>query len=1004
MKRSRSALIEAAELHPLSFWQRLARLQFRTHRPIAESPVAQTAGEGGDPARRFRPTEEGSGIFGRWTVDEAGLPAYEYTFDQYQDARASYPNSEGRDRRDHWHQVGNQRVTALASNDGVVQVYLADRGGVILNKFEAHDSTNTSGSLLALLSRLALAIIRFVAGLWTRRDQTVKPFAAEDAIGLRAADQPRGSLSADDMAKRREELSDSLLESYDLLSEQDEPLASSAPPPRPLLPRDQVATQYAFAGGYGYLDDGAQVWSTAYRYRPQGAKTRRIFGMGYFETETTHRYVRVQRQVYAPDGDVPFVMADVWIQNFSDAPVTLRYYEYWDVNVQQLRIEWLRSAAFGSASDEERRALNRQFTQSIAYLNEEHTLEFRQEPPPDAPPPDEPSAVNWYPAPVFLADLTGDAPDAHYFNKASFFGMGGAREPDLIKLRGEDAPFNPRSPLEPMPYCMVLRKDFTLKPGEGKTLRFAYGAALPEERRKAISQLIDEPALALTQSAWQERLVYADTGEDPVVQREMAWHSYNLQSAVTRNQYHGVHLVPQGSAYLYLHGADGAPRDQALFALPMTYLNPELAKDLLRLVMRLTDGQTGQIPYSFTGHGYLSNGLNIHTTPSDLDLFFLLALTEYLAATNDLNFLKEAVPFYPPDRAPSAPGITVLDHVRVALTHLFEKIGLGENGLLRVRSGDWSDSIVLETAIRDGLLGTSYQNSKAHGESIPNSQMALYVLPLLATQLQQVAPDVTRLLRDGRVERLRIAVNAQWTEQGWYRRAVLRGSNNEPMPVEHLSLEAQVWGLISGAAKLAGREAALIERVEASLDRPSPIGAGLTPGGAVWPAVSQLLTWAYARAGREELAWRSLNRHLFAIHAQQYPAIWFGIWSGPDGLNGVGDGNPGGTWQSPLTPMTDFPVMNANPDAMALLGWLRVCGVEPAPEGDGLVIRPRLPRRQFVVDTPLLRVELRDGKISGEYRAWNAGFMNLYLYPPGSELPIVKPLSFYAGQRVPFSM
>jgi len=31
--------------------------------------------------------------------------------------------------------------------------------------------------------------------------------------------------------------------------------------------------------------------------------------------------------------------------------------------------------------------------------------------------------------------------------------------------------------------------------------------------------------------------------------------------------------------------------------------------------------------------------------------------------------------------------------------------------------------------------------------------------------------------------------------------------------------------------------------------------------------------------------------------------------------------------------MLDFPVQNANPDAMGLLGLLRACGVEAAPDG-----------------------------------------------------------------------
>ncbi len=132
----RSSFLQAADVLPLSRRQRFLRLQFR-ERTASTSETLQAFDAEVDPTYVFVPTTEGSGIFGKWTVDKDGLPAYNYELDQYADARAQFPNSEGFDRRDHWHQIGNRWVTALGSNDGTVQVYLGDRGGVFLNKFEA---------------------------------------------------------------------------------------------------------------------------------------------------------------------------------------------------------------------------------------------------------------------------------------------------------------------------------------------------------------------------------------------------------------------------------------------------------------------------------------------------------------------------------------------------------------------------------------------------------------------------------------------------------------------------------------------------------------------------------------------------------------------------------------------------------------------------------------------------------------------------------------------------
>jgi len=215
----------------------------------------------------------------------------------------------------------------------------------------------------------------------------------------------------------------------------------------------------------------------------------------------------------------------------------------------------------------------------------------------------------------------------------------------------------------------------------------------------------------------------------------------------------------------------------------------------------------------------------------------------------------------------------------------------------------------------------------------------------------------------------------------------------------------------------------LIEQIDEHLDRPSPIGATLTERGMVWPAISQLLTWAYVRSNRPQLAWRSLNRNTFAMHSHIYPNVWFNTWSGPDGINGPDADLPGGTWSTLITPMTDFPVMNANQDAMALLGLLRVCGIEPAPGGDGLRIQPRVPRDHFVLDMPLLRLEVSPGRIGGQYRAFVTGTRTLYIAVPQNAVEIMAnidgqplsnpqrtdntialPLTFNQGQTVAFEV
>lgn len=78
----------------------------------------------------------GSGHFGEWFVDAQGLPAYRYRADQYALPAASWFNTEGRERRDHWFALGNDRLNVLFANDGTFEVVTQDRGVTYLNKID----------------------------------------------------------------------------------------------------------------------------------------------------------------------------------------------------------------------------------------------------------------------------------------------------------------------------------------------------------------------------------------------------------------------------------------------------------------------------------------------------------------------------------------------------------------------------------------------------------------------------------------------------------------------------------------------------------------------------------------------------------------------------------------------------------------------------------------------------------------------------------------------------
>ena len=781
----------------------------------------------------------GSGIFGRWTIDDGALPAYEYHLDENADARASWFNTEKLDRRDHWFSFGNQRVTALATNDGPIEITMQDRGITYLDKID-HDHGN-------------------------------------------------------------------------------------------------------HGGGFSYVDDGDATWSTAYAWRPHGAKTSRLFGMGYARQVTDYDGIRVTRTTYAPPGDVPAVIDEVILENTGYVAKHVRHYEVWDVARRPIETNWIVSGlpltSVPEAAREARDARNGMFDEDVALAGNILGLRRTWTSTNTQPAIDTPNAMDAYPVDPFLAAM--DAPiDAVYTDQDAFFGAGGAIAPDAVTARanGDGATLPKRNGLG-QPRVFVMRSDLDLAPGTSRALRFAYGFAPMGQ------PFVPPPPATLgdVRADLRKHLVYFAAKDAGALQREMAWHASQLEASVTWREYWGHHIVPQGSAYLYLHGADGALRDLALFAIPLTYSHPELAREELLAMAGMQFADDGRFSYAFQGHGVLDDALGIHAKPSDLDLFFLWALAEYLGATGD-PLLDATAPFYPKEAKPSA---LVWDHVVASARHLFDVVGSGPHGLVRVGDGDWNDGIVFSAPDRNLAIQS--------GESVPNTQMAVAILPRVADVIESRDASLASEIR-AHVDAWRAALPQTWAGS-FFGRAYF--GTDDLFQKDAINLESQVWALIGGTLTDDQRKT-LVDTIATQLDDPSTTGAMLGEGGQVWPAISGLLTWGYALSDKTR-AWSHLAKNTMAAHALAFPSLWYGIWSGPDGLRS----DTGEAWYSAATPMTDFPVQNANQHAMPILALLRVCGVEAS--ATGVVIDPHAPG-DFSIKTPLLDLERKGQLVTGTYR------------------------------------
>jgi hypothetical protein len=85
----------------------------------------------------------GSGGFGTWRVDAAGLPAFRYALDEAADPRAQQPELAGATEAQH--QVGNDRIVAAAFNHGYTQLWSQDRQQQWANRWESANQHYAGG-------------------------------------------------------------------------------------------------------------------------------------------------------------------------------------------------------------------------------------------------------------------------------------------------------------------------------------------------------------------------------------------------------------------------------------------------------------------------------------------------------------------------------------------------------------------------------------------------------------------------------------------------------------------------------------------------------------------------------------------------------------------------------------------------------------------------------------------------------------------------------------------
>lgn len=728
-------------------------------------------------------------------------------------------------------------------------------------------------------------------------------------------------------------------------------------------------------------------------------KRRRRFGTGYLLREECAGDLLVRRILWLPQGEEPFLVSEVEIINQSQRARDFEHDEVWDVNRIPLEPHLLRSGTLypeiPTASDNLRARLNEPFLIRGIHREREARLTFQPKPGVNLPRRDRYAYTNFYPYDAFLYSFQ-DPPDGFATDGHSGWDL----ENSHVSFQEEPLPL---SEAQGQVGVLVARRTLHLEPGESVVLRYAFGFTRPGEPAPVPLTFFTSSSVSFPSTEFVNNLsertrslveFSAPTSFFPEdlhlrdeLSRELSWHAAFLENAGGWQEYFQHFIVNQGSAYLYLHGADGAVRDFVFTLVPLIYIAPDLAREILLYSAGMRRKDIGGFAYAVGGYGYLSSAV-IHFRPSDLDLFFFWGLAEYLAATGDDSILSTPEPLWPREESPPLP---LRDHLHLAWQYLRDTIGIGPHGLIKLGSGDWDDSITFFAPQRSQAI--------LYGESVANSALAAFAAPWLGAALKEKGDPRLgdELLRLGELSAHSVA--KEWTGR-WYRRAWF--DPDHPFGDEVVFLFPNALAMIAGIpdseqAKILKEN--LLRYLQAStpvsliqffyLAPPPGILSGATDPGSANHAITALGVWGMAKYDPRE-AWVQFLRNTMTRKAEAFPAIWHGVWSGPDAYYASLAPAPGETWASPVTPMKDFPVFNSNYHVGPLLGLLRLAGVEPTTVSTSsgsrlaLMVCPRFPPGDLYLEFPVFTLKIRGSGYEWRYRPRMRGVLRFAFCVPAT--------------------
>ncbi len=799
--------------------------------------------------RTSTPEFADSGIFGNWFEDENGLPAYRYRM-RHDDPHAVWATVIKNKSNLHWHQLGNDRITANAYNLGMVKVFYGETGQLWLNDFNPEDK--------------------------------------------------------------------------------------------------------AHCGGFGWLISEDMVLIDRNDCIPEGAGWGRIFGSGYFKKTFEYRGLAFERRVFAPAGDEPCLISEVKIHNKADKLKDFHLIEYWDVNITRITKFILNRFLSMRTRRHPRLSLNSECSILSAWPDGKQGII-----------PEKPCYIDpEYPG-VFLACL--DDKPCGWITKPRLL-FNGSRPVKNLDRTNLSSCITPPVSTQEADTCLAAIMNFTIEAGKEKVFRFVYGYAKGREPEDIVATVTKKGAHLWqnTASFWKDCAPsFKAAKEESNMGRELVWNNYYFHSSSQYDAYYQRHYIPQAGNYLYDSGLNGASRDFFENIMTLTYYRRQSAREMLEFMLR-SQKTDGTFFYSIDGFGKRNR---LFYRPSDLGLWFLWALCEYVFATRDFGFLESSIPYYPLDKCKYG---SVWEHAKKAFSHIVNKIGTGRNGHLKIRLSDWNDEMTWLTAADSPL---DIVMTVLKGESVLNTAMACFILPMFENLAEYAGDTKTKKASASLLYRLITALNSAWHKDHLIRSYSGLG---KPFGTEETWLEPLVWALLAGGSLDGGRKSTAVKAIKEKLLTRAGIKIsdtgresmttrkGEQESGGMWFAINAPAAIALSGFDRD-LAWEVFRKNTLAWHAELYPDKWYGIWSGPDAFNGPDSARPGETWyqKNPVFSLgaQAYPVQNIHAHGQMMYTLARLAGLTA--DVDGWTISPKIPHEIYSFSCSLFGIDVSPGKISG---------------------------------------